>query len=386
MHLTPEEEIDFIARKLSQELSEEEERQFGCWLAEAQEHRMLFEEIESIYLRAKKSKVRFEPDTEVALQKVKKRRRSIFSTRQAFGRYAALILVALGIGIYGVCRLMDGNGTEMVEQCGERSKAILHLASGEKIVLEGKSEGTCLRRTEESDIWLDSSRVLKYYTKKEAIARGGENTLEVPVGGEYGLTLSDGTRIWLNAATRLTYPEVFQGSERVVELTGEAFFEVKADTALPFIVKTGGVRVKVLGTTFNVKAYPDELNLYTTLVTGKVEVFADHLGQRVVLEPGEQAVADSLKILKKQVNLQPYISWREGKFVFINAPLDEICKQIARWYDVEIRFADEEIRKICFTGAILKFRPLDDLLKMIEVTSRVQFKQQGKTLLLMQKK
>ena len=168
-----------------------------------------------------------------------------------------------------------------------------------------------------------------------------------------------------------------------MELTGEAFFEVKPDTALPFIVKTQGMRVKVLGTTFNVKAYPDELKLYTTLVEGKVEVFSDYLHRGVMLYPGEQAVSDSSEIQKRQVNVQPYISWKEGKFVLINAPLGEICKQIARWYDVEIQFADNEIGKVCFTGAILKFRALLD---MIEVTSRVQYRREGKILLFWQNK
>ena len=234
--------------------------------------------------------------------------------------------------------------------------------------------------------WTGCIEEIKKYTKEKAIEGVRENRLEVPVGGEYRLTLSDGTRVWLNAASSLTYPEIFQDRERVVELTGEAFFEVKPDTALPFIVKTQGMRVKVLGTTFNVKAYPDELKLYTTLVEGKVEVFSDYLHRGVMLYPGEQAVSDSSEIQKRQVNVQPYISWKEGKFVFINAPLGEICKQIARWYDVEIQFADNEIGKVCFTGAILKFRPLEDLLDMIEVTSRVQYRREGKILLFWQNK
>ena len=294
--------------------------------------------------------------------------------------------MALGLGIYGTYRFADrlDEVTDGVD--AGSSRAILHLASGEKIVLGEEMAETYLKRTEVNDIWLDSNRVLRYRAKEKAIEGVRENRLEVPVGGEYRLTLSDGTRVWLNAASSLTYPEVFQDRERVVELTGEAFFEVKPDTALPFIVKTQGMRVKVLGTTFNVKAYPDELKLYTTLVEGKVEVFSDYLHRGVMLYPGEQAVSDSSEIQKRQVNVQPYISWKEGKFVFINAPLGEICKQIARWYDVEIQFADNEIGKVCFTGAILKFRPLEDLLDMIEVTSRVQYRREGKILLFWQNK
>ena len=386
MKWNPEDEIEFIVRKLNHELTTAEERQFHCWLAEDQAHRSLFQEIESISLRSKEAKIVFEPDIELALQKVKSRRARMERLRHRIWQYAALILVALGLGIYGTYRFADrlDEVTDGVD--AGSSRAILHLASGEKIVLGEEMAETYLKRTEVNDIWLDSNRVLRYRAKEKAIEGVRENRLEVPVGGEYRLTLSDGTRVWLNAASSLTYPEIFQDRERVVELTGEAFFEVKPDTALPFIVKTQGMRVKVLGTTFNVKAYPDELKLYTTLVEGKVEVFSDYLHRGVMLYPGEQAVSDSSEIQKRQVNVQPYISWKEGKFVFINAPLGEICKQIARWYDVEIQFADNEIGKVCFTGAILKFRPLEDLLDMIEVTSRVQYRREGKILLFWQNK
>ena len=386
MKWNPEDEIEFIVRKLNHELTTAEERQFQYWLEEDQAHRSLFQEIESISLRSKEAKIVFEPDIELALQKVKSRRARMERLRHRIWQYAALILVALGLGIYGTYRFADrlDEVTDGVD--AGSSRAILHLASGEKIVLGEEMAETYLKRTEVNDIWLDSNRVLRYRAKEKAIEGVRENRLEVPVGGEYRLTLSDGTRVWLNAASSLTYPEVFQDRERVVELTGEAFFEVKPDTALPFIVKTQGMRVKVLGTTFNVKAYPDELKLYTTLVEGKVEVFSDYLHRGVMLYPGEQAVSDSSEIQKRQVNVQPYISWKEGKFVFINAPLGEICKQIARWYDVEIQFADNEIGKVCFTGAILKFRPLEDLLDMIEVTSRVQYRREGKILLFWQNK
>ena len=386
MKWNPEDEIEFIVRKLNHELTTAEERQFQCWLAEDQAHRRLFQEIESISLRSKEAKIVFEPDIELALQKVKSRRARMERLRHRIWQYAALILVALGLGIYGTYRFADrlDEVTDGVD--AGSSRAILHLASGEKIVLGEEMAETYLKRTEVNDIWLDSNRVLRYRAKEKAIEGVRENRLEIPVGGEYRLTLSDGTRVWLNAASSLTYPEIFQDRERVVELTGEAFFEVKPDTALPFIVKTQGMRVKVLGTTFNVKAYPDELKLYTTLVEGKVEVFSDYLHRGVMLYPGEQAVSDSSEIQKRQVNVQPYISWKEGKFVFINAPLGEICKQIARWYDVEIQFADNEIGKVCFTGAILKFRPLEDLLDMIEVTSRVQYRREGKILLFWQNK
>ena len=380
MKWNPEDEIEFIVRKLNHELTTAEERQFQCWLAEDQAHRSLFQEIESISLRSKEAKIVFEPDIELALQKVKSRRARMERLRHRIWQYAALILVALGLGIYGTYRFADrlDEVTDGVD--AGSSRAILHLASGEKIVLGEEMAETYLKRTEVNDIWLDSNRVLRYRAKEKAIEGVRENRLEVPVGGEYRLTLSDGTRVWLNAASSLTYPEVFQDRERVVELTGEAFFEVKPDTALPFIVKTQGMRVKVLGTTFNVKAYPDELKLYTTLVEGKVEVFSDYLHRGVMLYPGEQAVSDSSEIQKRQVNVQPYISWKEGKFVFINAPLGEICKQIARWYDVDVFYMNQQVKDYHFSAWFKRSSSINEVINILEKTKKISLDLKGRIL------
>ena len=380
MKWNPEDEIEFIVRKLNHELTTAEERQFQCWLAEDQAHRSLFQEIESISLRSKEAKIVFEPDIELALQKVKSRRARMERLRHRIWQYAALILVALGLGIYGTYRFADrlDEVTDGVD--AGSSRAILHLASGEKIVLGEEMAETYLKRTEVNDIWLDSNRVLRYRAKEKAIEGVRENRLEVPVGGEYRLTLSDGTRVWLNAASSLTYPEIFQDRERVVELTGEAFFEVKPDTALPFIVKTQGMRVKVLGTTFNVKAYPDELKLYTTLVEGKVEVFSDYLHRGVMLYPGEQAVSDSSEIQKRQVNVQPYISWKEGKFVFINAPLGEICKQIARWYDVDVFYMNQQVKNYHFSAWFKRSSSINEVINILEKTKKISLDLKGRIL------
>ena len=199
-----------------------------------------------------------------------------------------------------------------------------------------------------------------------------ENQLIVPRGGEYRITLSDGTRVWLNAASVLTFPPVFAGNERKVRLVGEAFFEVTPDTARPFIVATARMDIKVLGTSFNVSVYEDEETVHTTLVKGSVEVQPVQQ-EAIMLKPGEQACLAGNRMTAKAVNTSQFTSWIDGKFMFCNTALEEISKQISRWYDVDIFFSSEQVKTICFTGAILRFEPLEELIRMIENTSNVRF-------------
>ena len=379
-------ETEFILRKLSGELSEDEEKHFQYWLSKKPERLALFHEIERIFLCSKELKTDFNPDVESALQWVKRHRKGLFSWKW-IGKYAAVFLLLIGIS---ACYLFlfprEAKKITDMEVCPGHSRAVLHLASGEKIDLDNQDSGTCLKKNEGSNIIIDSNWVLRYQVTDKDECKERINKLEVPVGGEYRLVLSDGTQVWLNASSELTYPEVFKGNTRTVELKGEAFFQVKSDGGSPFVVRLRGIDIKVLGTTFNVKAYEEEQVLYTTLVEGKVELKGDVLTESMVLLPGEQAIATEFGMQKRRVNTALYTSWMEGKFLFINTPLEEICRQIARWYDVKVVFTDDSIRKICFTGGMIKFRPLEELLRMIGATSPVCFNIQDKVLMLSLKK
>ena len=371
MKWNPEDEIEFIVRKLNHELTTAEERQFQCWLAEDQAHRSLFQEIESISLRSKEAKIVFEPDIELALQKVKSRRARMERLRHRIWQYAALILVALGLGIYGTYRFADrlDEVTDGVD--AGSSRAILHLASGEKIVLGEEMAETYLKRTEVNDIWLDSNRVLRYRAKEKAIEGVRENRLEVPVGGEYRLTLSDGTRVWLNADSKLKYPVTFGNDIREVELEGEGYFKVTKDERKPFRVVVKKQTVEVLGTEFNVDAYPGEKNIYTTLVSGKVKVDAD--GQTVILDPGMQSVVNDEKMYTRKVNVAEVISWRNGMFVLENHTLEEIMSKLARWYDFTVFYQNASLKEAPFKGKIPRYASFESVLDILEKTGEVKF-------------
>ena len=153
------------------------------------------------------------------------------------------------------------------------------------------------------------------------------------------------------------------------------------DAERPFIVETSRMNVKVLGTRFNVNDYDDNEEVSTTLVNGSVEIVSG--GQQAFrLVPGEQAYGKENELEKREVNVRLYTSWIDGKFLFNNTELEEIAKQISRWYDVEIFFSNESVKKVRFTGAIVKFKPLDDLVRMIESTSQVRFSVKGKTIVI----
>ena len=195
--------------------------------------------------------------------------------------------------------------------------------------------------------------------------------LSIPRGETFKVVLSDGTEVLLNSDSRLKYPEVFTGNERKVYLEGEAYFEVAKDKEHPFKVMAQGVEVNVLGTHFNVNAYPERTDVVTTLVEGKVRVGRGT--RQIVLVPGEQAAASAESLNVKKVDVREYIAWKDGLFVFSRMSLEEIMRQVYRWYGVETVFSDETVRAVTFTGIIDKSMPLGELFKVIETVVDVRF-------------
>ena len=225
-------------------------------------------------------------------------------------------------------------------------------------------------------VFVDSSSLS--YTENVTMEDTIYHTVEVPRGGEFQLTLSDGSRVWLNAESRLTYPLVFGKGERRVCLEGEGYFEVEPGKG-SFIVTSGEVSVRVLGTGFNVNAYEDEEEIRTTLVHGKVEVLTADDSLRQVLLPGEQAVLNRTngRLKVKKVNTYLYTQWMRKQFVFRNAPLKEIMRSLSRWYQMDYEFTDSGLESVCFYGIIDRFDRVEKLLEQFEKTGKVHFEYQG---------
>lgn len=377
---------ELISGKLDDVLSEEEERELSGWLEADGEHRVIFDEMRRLHEQAKLLRREFNPDVEGTLRRLKVRGGKRIGLH-AWWKYAAMFVLPLGIAF----ALWQGLKEEKIvlhRQFGEvarpgAERAVLKLFDGKTVVLDSTSGNMLIARGENVRVEVDSNRLLRYSREDTVVTSREErkNELIVPRGGEYQIVLADGTRVWLNSATKLIFPQNFTGKERRVMLSGEAFFDVARDENKPFIVETSRMDVKVLGTRFNVNAYTDNEVVSTTLVDGSVEV-ASGTQKPITLVPGEQAYGEAGELEKREVNIRLYTSWIDGRFMFNNVELEEIAKQISRWYDVEIFFTNENVKRTRFTGGMVKFKPLDDLIRMIESTSPVRFSVKGKTIVI----
>jgi ferric-dicitrate binding protein FerR (iron transport regulator) len=196
--------------------------------------------------------------------------------------------------------------------------------------------------------------------------------LNIPAGGEYDLLLADGTRVYLNAGSTLRYPNFFTGDREVV-LTGEGYFEVARDADHPFIVRSGDLSVRVLGTSFNINAYPDRSVLVTTLVEGRVRAGC---GDRSFdMSPGTQVRynRETGESVMHPVDVEMYTSWKDGYYIFENMPLEELMTNFALWYDLRVAYRDEGVKGIKFSGSLKRYDDIVPLLKKLEYTRDVEF-------------
>ena len=377
---------DLIARKLDDGLLPMEETELSDWLAEDVKHEEVYAEIKKIRDRTKLLHRDFAPDTEHVLKRIKRERVRQIGFRY-WWKYAALFILPLSVALV----LWQGMKNEAEEEHRQFSavsrpggeRAILKLYNGKTVMLDSTMKSSLIAHEANVRIEMDSNHLLRYssHDSIEMANDNKNNELIIPKGGEYQVVLADGTKVWLNSASRLIYPQSFMGKERRVVLSGEAFFDVTHDAERPFVVETSRMNVKVLGTRFNVNDYDDNEEVSTTLVNGSVEIVSgDQQAFRLV--PGEQAYGKENELEKREVNVRLYTSWIDGKFLFNNTELEEIAKQISRWYDVEIFFSSESVKKVRFTGAIVKFKPLEDLVRMIESTSQVRFSVKGRTIVI----
>ena len=205
-------------------------------------------------------------------------------------------------------------------------------------------------------------------------------TVEVPKGDTVTLKLGDGSTIYLNSDSKISLPKNFHHSIREVELSyGEVYFEVAHDTLRPFVVSVGDQRVSVLGTSFVIRAYEDEPQILTTLISGKVKVKLADI--ECILEPGFQSVysVDSLEVRKVDVSL--YTAWRRGVFVFLNESLESIMKTLSRWYDLDVIYGSEDLKNIHLTGELKRYPTINEFLEKIECLEKVHFLVTGRTVL-----
>ena len=372
-----------IARYLSDEIGEEEQAELTRWRNESSENERLFQEIceeENIKQNMQKRQTFHAEDGWEGVQRKIQRHR--FRHRILnICKYAAIFIFPVAIATVAIYK--SGNEPQPLSQVEEQivpggKKAVLILDNGEAIDLKSTS-GVELKEKDGTVIQVDST-VLNY---QQAPARTSEklayNKVNVPRGGEYQLMLSDGSKVQLNSMSSIRFPVQFAQDCRLVELEGEAYFEV-SKTGQPFIVQTKGMKIEVLGTTFNISAYANE-EYQTTLVSGSVKVQTEN-GSNRILKPSEQAciTPGSNQINVRNVDTAFYTSWIHGKINFKDQRLDDIMKTLARWYDMDVVYENEATKELRFGCYVNRYNEITPLVKLLEQTGRVTVTVEGKTI------
>lgn len=301
---------------------------------------------------------------------------------------AAFMVLAAGSGLYWWMNGKENNQpvvqnnipAEPADIKPGTNRAVLLLADGSAVLLDdaqqgelSKQAGAVISKTADGQVVYEMQNQIE-----KNLAPLIYNTISTPKAGQYRLTLSDGTKVWLNAATSLHYPASFTGKERRVKLSGEAYFEVAPDASHPFIVETPKQSVEVLGTHFNVNAYEDEALTKTTLLEGKVKVLAGETAQ--VIKPGQEAsnsTGTSIKV--KEADTEEAVAWKNGYFKFNKADIQTIMRQLERWYDVKVEYKGA-IPSDLFVGKINRSEHISGVLRILEL-SKVQFSIENRTII-----
>lgn len=377
-----------IAKQLWEGLSDHEKQELQEWIQASPDNSTLYDEL----VRRERVRQYIEKRESIDVRKymaVCERELGLGGKRRMihwlWGYAAAIfVLCVVGIGIWMNEREEVGV-TEIAQTTIEpgKAKALLILGDGREIELSNRNVNKAL---EESGIVIvnDSSRI-EYRRNTGGGDKEVMNKIIVPTGGEYNLILSDGTWVYLNAESVITYPQKFVGEKREVTLEGEAYFQVTASKERPFVVKTKDMDVLVTGTEFNVKAYPDELNVQTTLLRGKVAVFAGiDKKEKIEIEPNQQAEwsRENVKLQVREVDPDLFVAWKNGQFLFRQDRLEDIMKTLARWYDMEVFYLDESIKNMAFAGKLDRSEDITPILNVLRATDKLTVEVNGKRIVL----
>ncbi len=368
--------VKLLLTEREQELTNKEQLILDEWLKEDEGNQALYDSLKDEANVSAKLKILSEFNKDQAysefieLTKARKTR-SIY--REVL-KYAA-VLIPLIFMTWFVYQKNNKSETQLVktEILPGTSKAILKLADGTVVNLEDEKEliaefdGTIISNNNKEIIYNSSGKKVKPRKLQY-------NTIEIPRGGEYQLILSDGTKVWLNSGTTIKYPVEFAAGSRDVYLEeGEAFFEVTENKNSPFIVHTSKMDVNVFGTSFNVRAYSDENQLATTLVTGKVTISQTESQKEYTLIPNQQATVSELGVSVKNVDVNRFIAWKDGRILFEENTLEEIFNDLSRWYNIDVDYASLEVKKLRFSIDVKRYNEFNEILKILELTKKVEF-------------
>ena len=378
---------DWLIAFLSGELDEREEENVRVWLEASQENRNAYESLMKDYLRIRWVQedvhIREEQAKKIIFSSLKKKR----NLTPYYG-VAASIAVLLIVTLFFFIREDKQVVSEKLvvsEIKPIQSKAMLVLSTGEQIQLTKSTQK--IQEQDGSVLKIDSVMGVQYDSLSTKRAEKPiYNKIVVPRGGEYFVTLSEGTKVWLDADSELEYPVFFSGDFREVKLKGNAYFCVTKKNDKPFVVRAGEFSLKVYGTEFNVNAY-DLQNIETVLVNGSIGFKANISTPERMMAPNELAVSDSRTGQSEihQVDIYPYIAWKNQNIVFVNERLESIMEKMARWYDVTVFFQDESLKDLRFDCNMRRYTDIRDLFFFLEKTSNARFALNGRTVVISKK-
>ena len=373
-----------IAKKRLGTITPGEQDELNTWIGADQRHARLYHKLEQQDYTSVFQTYR-QIDTEQNLLKYRKQYPRTFGrlTSKAWMAVAAVGILLLSVGgvYWYTSRFQAPTYMAAIQPGSSKATLILDDGSVRELSLDYKAERFQVKGAEVSN----SGQQIRYtgtiHPSAGPTIPEEYNTLKIPTGGEYQLILADGSKVWLNSQTTLRYPVNFTGEERRVQLQGEAYFEVAHDAGHPFIVETGHeVKVRVLGTSFNIRDYEDEGRIETVLEEGGVKMMQN--GREVILNPGTKATYEeaSDRLSTTPVDTRLYTAWHTGHYIFQEQTIETILQKLSRWYDIEVKYADEDVKTMLFSGNIRKYDTIDHFLKALELTYSIDFQIDGRTI------
>lgn len=370
---------DLIVKMVDGEIAEKEREELERALASSEEARKALKAYTRVRKKVEAFREKFHPDVERRLEEVKARRKKRVRMTHWIG-YAAAVALIVGGGLFFWSERQQPVDRQLaVVQERHDHRAYITWGNGRQLTLDESWQDTLLIEDMKGSVRVDSNRVVRYEAGDSLLNESYK--LTIPQGGEYRLELGDRTTVWLNSMSELEVAAGYGDKERRVRLTGEGYFEVSRNEECPFVVETGQLDVRVLGTKFNVAAYGDEAEVRATLVDGSVRVRSRE-GDSLVLRPGQQAATTGREVTVRNVDVSLVTSWLGGKYVFDNECLERIVLQLSRWYGETFAFVNQDAKKVRFSGSVSKYDSVDEVLERLERTSNVRFTRVGDRILI----
>jgi transmembrane sensor len=391
---------DLILRHLNDELNDQEKEELDRWVQQSDDHQRFFRQFTDEKNLAE-TLSEYDASKDIVYEKIIKAipgnsqanttsNIRWINPRRLTAIAASILLLASALLWWNI----DRNNNQLAESnlpATQRDRqpafegAILKLADGKEIILDDTKDGAIAK---EGSTQIIKQGGLLSYNSNDAAGKVLYNTLSTPKGRIYKLSLPDGTKVWLNAASSIRFPTVFTGNQRNVEISGEAYFEVTKDMQMPFHVKVNDyTTIEVLGTEFNVNAYDNEDVLHTTLITGAVKLLSrgrDEQSYTAVLKPGQQAQWKNVHAIQafkliQEANIEKVIGWKDGYFSFDDLTLEELMREVERWYDVEVVY-EKGIPAKAFFGKVSRNLSLLDFMEGLKDWG-VRFRLEGRKLI-----